>query len=78
MTQFVVLMSREVNEVSQSSLNRRLTQIFGMLLGIGIAVWVLRGFGILSFIPGGIIWLLILGAIAVGIISYAQRTWWRF
>ncbi|NDJ24126.1 hypothetical protein GS682_21255 [Nostoc sp. B(2019)] len=71
-------MSREVNEVSQSSLNRRLTQIFGMLLGIGIAVWVLRGFGILSFIPGGIIWLLILGAIAVGIISYAQRTWWRF
>jgi hypothetical protein len=64
--------------VSQSSLNRRLTQIFGMLLGIGIAVWVLRGFGILSFIPGGIIWLLILGAITVGIISYAQRTWWRF
>lgn len=64
--------------MSQSSLNRRLTQIFGMLLGIGIAVWVLRGFGILSFIPGGIIWLLILGAIAVGIISYAQRTWWRF
>ncbi|MBD6616250.1 hypothetical protein FNW02_10485 [Komarekiella sp. 'clone 1'] len=64
--------------MSQSSLNRRLTQIFGMLLGIGIAVWVLRGFGILSFIPGGIIWLLILAAIAVGIISYAQRTWWRF
>ncbi|MBW4683699.1 MAG: hypothetical protein KME40_01100 [Komarekiella atlantica HA4396-MV6] len=64
--------------MSQSSLNRRLTQIFGMLLGIGIAVWVLRGFGILSFMPGGIIWLLILAAIAVGIISYAQRTWWRF
>ncbi|WP_193193521.1 hypothetical protein [Nostoc sp. MG11] len=63
--------------MSQSSLNRRLTQIFGMLLGIGIAVWVLRGFGILSFMPGGIIWLIILGAIAVGIISYAQRTWWR-
>jgi hypothetical protein len=64
--------------VSQSSLNRRLTQILGILLGIGIAVWVLRGFGILSFMPGGIIWLLILAALAVGIISYAQRTWWRF
>ncbi|MBE9037634.1 hypothetical protein [aff. Roholtiella sp. LEGE 12411] len=64
--------------MSQSSLNRRLTQILGILLGIGIAVWVLRGFGILSFMPGGIIWLLILAAIAVGIISYAQRTWWRF
>ncbi|MCC5614597.1 hypothetical protein LC605_05800 [Nostoc sp. CHAB 5836] len=64
--------------MSQSSLNRRLIQIVGILLGISVAVWVLRGFGILSFIPGGIIWLLLLGAIAIGIISYAQRTWWRF
>jgi hypothetical protein len=64
--------------VSQSSLNRRLTQIFGILLGIGIAVWLLRGFGILSFIPGGIIWLLLLAAIAFGILSYVQKTWWRF
>ncbi|MEH2322578.1 MAG: hypothetical protein V7K32_03055 [Nostoc sp.] len=63
--------------MSQSSLNRRLIQIFGILLGISVAVWVLRGFGILTFIPGGIIWLLLLGAIAVAIISYAQRTWWR-
>ncbi|MEH1769800.1 hypothetical protein [Nostoc sp.] len=64
--------------MSQSSLNRRLIQIFGILLGISVAVWVLRGFGILTFIPGGIILLLLLGAIAIGIISYAQRTWWRF
>ncbi|MBN3922389.1 MULTISPECIES: hypothetical protein [unclassified Nostoc] len=64
--------------MSQSSLNRRLIQIFGILLGISVAVWVLRGIGILTFIPGGIIWLLLLGAIAIGIISYAQRTWWRF
>jgi hypothetical protein len=63
--------------VSQSSLNRRLIQIFGMLLGMSVAVWVLRGFGILTFIPGGIILLLLIGAIAVGMISYAQRTWWR-
>jgi hypothetical protein len=63
--------------VSQSSLNRRLIQIFGILLGVSVAVWVLRGFGILTFIPGGIILLLLLGAIAIGIISYAQRTWWR-
>ncbi len=62
----------------QSSLNRLLTQAFGVLLGIGIAVWVLRGFGILTFIPGGVIWLFLLGAIAIGIINYAQRTWWRF
>ncbi|MEH2254299.1 hypothetical protein [Nostoc sp.] len=63
--------------MSQSSLNRRLIQIFGILLGISVAVWVLRGFGILTFIPGGIIWLLLLGAIAIGLISYAQRRWWR-
>lgn len=64
--------------MNQSSLNRKLIQIFGTLLGISVAVWVLRGIGILTFIPGGIIWLLLLGAIAIGIISYAQRTWWRF
>lgn len=64
--------------MSQSSLNRQLTQIFGILLGIGIAVWVLRGFGFLTFVPGGIIWLLLLGAIAVGILSYVQKIWWRF
>ncbi|MBE8989882.1 hypothetical protein [Nostoc sp. LEGE 12450] len=63
--------------MSQSSLNRRLIQIFGILLGVSVAVWVLRGFGILTFTPGGIILLLLLGAIAIGIISYAQRTWWR-
>ncbi|MEH2143977.1 hypothetical protein [Nostoc sp.] len=63
--------------MSQSSLNRRLIQIFGILLGISVAVWVLRGFGILTFIPGGIIWLLLLGAITIAIISYAQRRWWR-
>ncbi|AHJ28674.1 hypothetical protein PN465_14345 [Nodularia spumigena CS-584] len=63
--------------MNQSSLNRTLTQIFGILLGIGLAVWVLRGFGILTFIPGGVIGLLLLGAIAVGVLSYVQRTWWR-
>jgi Flp pilus assembly protein TadB len=65
-------------QVSQSSLNRTLTQLFGVLLGIGLAVWVLRGFGILTFLPGGVIKLLFLGAIAVGILSYVLRTWWRF
>ncbi|BAY14474.1 hypothetical protein NIES2109_41860 [Nostoc sp. HK-01] len=64
--------------MNQSSLNRRLTQAFGMLLGIGITIWILRGLGILTFLPGGIIWLFVLGAIAMGIISFAQRTWWRF
>ncbi|MBD2666348.1 hypothetical protein [Richelia sinica] len=63
--------------MSQSSLNRKITQIFGMLLGIAIAIFIMRGLEILTFIPGGIILLLFLGAIALAMISYAQRTWWR-
>jgi hypothetical protein len=63
--------------VNQSSLNRTLTQIFGIFLGIGLAMWVVRGFGMLTFIPGGVIGLLLLGAITIGMISYVQKTWWR-
>ncbi|MEA5620509.1 hypothetical protein VB711_22090 [Cronbergia sp. UHCC 0137] len=63
--------------MNQSALNRKLTQVFGIFLGMGIAIWVLRGFGILTFIPGGVIWLLFLGAIAVAILSYIQKIWWR-
>ncbi len=64
--------------MTSSKLNSKLTQAFGILLGATIAVWVLRGFGILTNIPGGVILLLFLGAIAVGIVSYVQKTWWRF
>lgn len=61
-----------------SKLNQRLTQAFGMFLGIAIAVWVLRGLGILTVIPGGVILLLFSAAIALGIFSYVQKTWLRF
>ncbi len=64
--------------MSQSKLNRRLNQAFGILLGVAIAVYVLRGLGILTFIPGGIIALLLLGAIALGILGYLQKRLWRF
>jgi hypothetical protein len=67
--------------MSQSSkLNRLLMQAFGMLFGIALAVWILRGLGvgILAAIPGGIIWLLFLFAIALAVLAYVQRTWWRF
>ncbi|WP_427161594.1 hypothetical protein ACQFX9_08575 [Aliinostoc sp. HNIBRCY26] len=64
--------------MSQSTLNRLLTQAVGVFLGIGIAVWLLRGFGLITFIPGGLILLLFLGAIVLGVIAYAQKTWWRF
>jgi len=63
--------------MSQSALNRKLTQICTTLLGISVAIWVLRGLEILTFIPGGVIWILFLVAIALAIIAYIQKTWWR-
>lgn len=74
-----IVFIEEAYEVSQSSkLNQKLIQAFGMFLGIAIAVWVLRGLGILTFVPGGVILLLFLAAIAFGILSYVQKTWLRF
>ncbi|MDJ0676035.1 MAG: hypothetical protein QNJ36_11735 [Calothrix sp. MO_167.B42] len=64
--------------MSQSKLNRRLTQGFGIFLGVAIAAYILRGLQILTFIPGGIIALLFLVAIAFGFLSYLQKIWWRF
>lgn len=64
--------------MNQSYINRKLTQILGIILGMAIALWILRGVGILTFIPSGVIWLLLLGVIALGILSYFQRRWWRF
>ncbi|MBD2138160.1 hypothetical protein H6F32_11300 [Anabaena sp. FACHB-1237] len=64
--------------MSQSSLSRKLTQSFGVLLGMTISLYVLRGFGIVTFLPGGVILLLFFGAIGTLIFNYIQRTWWRY
>lgn len=63
--------------MNQSELNRKLTQILGILLGMGIALWILRGLGILTFIPGGVIWLLFFGALGLGILGHFNRKLWR-
>jgi hypothetical protein len=62
---------------SSSKLSRTLTQLFGLFLGIAIAIWILRGLGILTFIPGGIILLLFAIAIAIAILNHLQKIWWR-
>lgn len=49
------------------------TRVFGIILGITVIIWLLRGFGILTFIPGGILWLLLLLSIGTGILSTLQR-----
>jgi hypothetical protein len=64
--------------VSQSSINGKLIQGFGILLGMSVSLFVLRGLGIITFIPGGLITLLFFGAIALVVFSYCSQRWWRF
>ncbi len=63
-------MSRSSNSVSEM-----LPYIFGIVLGTTVLVFVLRGFGILTFIPGSLIWMLIFLSVATGIASrvFGQR-----
>jgi hypothetical protein len=56
----------------------KIIQIVGIILGVTVVVWVLRGFGLLGFIPGGILWLLLLSAIATAIWGIVQDRWLRF
>lgn len=49
------------------------SQIFLALLGLTLLVWILRGLTILSFIPGIVLWLLLLLTIGAGVITSLQR-----
>jgi hypothetical protein len=51
---------------------RPLSRLLFTLIGILIAVWVLRGIGILSFLPGIVLWFLIVGIFAIAIINSLQ------
>ena len=42
---------------------------FLVVLAMTILVWVLRGVGLLVFIPGGLIWVLILLCVATAVLS---------
>ncbi|HEY9626016.1 MAG TPA: hypothetical protein V6C84_01835 [Coleofasciculaceae cyanobacterium] len=50
------------------------TTVFLALLGVTAALWVLRGLGLLTFLPGGLLWLLILLTIGAGVVSGLQWT----
>ena len=47
---------------------------FAITVAVTFVVYLLRGFGILTFIPGGIIWILILLSIATGLVYGVQKT----
>ena len=48
--------------------------IFATTLAITVLVYVLRGFGILTFLPGAVIWILILLSIGTGLVYGVQKT----
>jgi hypothetical protein len=48
--------------------------IFASVLGLTIAIYLLRGMGVLGFIPGGTLWVLILLSISSGIAYGIQKT----
>lgn len=47
---------------------------FLTILFITVLVWVLRGLGILTFLPGLVIWVLLLLTVGVGVFSGIQGT----
>ncbi|MGF1515598.1 MAG: hypothetical protein ACFB5Z_18125 [Elainellaceae cyanobacterium] len=50
------------------------TAAFLICLGLTLLVWAGRGFGLLTFVPGGLLWLLLLATIGAAIIDIIQRT----
>ncbi|NJL46019.1 MAG: hypothetical protein HC922_10520 [Leptolyngbyaceae cyanobacterium SM2_3_12] len=50
-----------------------ITQIFLGTLALTLVVWILRGLSLLAFMPGLVLWLLILVCFSLGIISSLQR-----
>ena len=50
-----------------------LTKLFLAALGLTAIVWILRGLSLLAFLPGLVIWLLILLCFGLGIVSSLQR-----
>lgn len=49
------------------------TTAFLAALAVTIAIWVMRGIGFLTFIPGVVIWVLMLVTISLGVLSRFQR-----
>jgi hypothetical protein len=51
-----------------------LGQLFWLILGLTLLVYILRGIGILSFIPGGVILLLLALSLILGIAYGLEKT----
>ncbi|MBT9311277.1 hypothetical protein [Leptothoe kymatousa] len=53
---------------------RPITQLLLATMAMTAVVWILRGVGLLAFLPGIIIWLLILACFAIALFSTLQST----
>jgi hypothetical protein len=53
---------------------RPATTIFLTILSIAIVTWLLRGLGLLTFLPGGVLWTLIFMSVGAGVVSLIQGT----
>ncbi len=49
------------------------TKAFLAVLGVTLVIWLLRGLAVLAFMPGAVLWVLILLCFSLGIISTLQR-----
>jgi hypothetical protein len=50
-----------------------MTRLFLGVLTLTLVVWVLRGIALLAFLPGIVLWVLILLSFGLGIMSSLQR-----
>jgi energy-converting hydrogenase Eha subunit G len=53
---------------------RPATTVFLTILSIAIVTWILRGIGFLTFLPGGVLWMLIFMTVGAGVFSAIQGT----
>ena len=53
---------------------RPVTQLLLATMAMTAIVWILRGTGLLAFLPGIIIWLLLLACFAIALFSSLQST----
>ncbi|MEO1094508.1 MAG: hypothetical protein AAFX01_06365 [Cyanobacteria bacterium J06638_28] len=49
------------------------TQVFLGILALTLVIWILRGLSILAFLPGIILWILLLLTIGSGVFTSLQR-----
>ncbi|MEL7036851.1 MAG: hypothetical protein AAFO04_14690 [Cyanobacteria bacterium J06592_8] len=56
-----------------SSAKRIFSYLFAIATTVALLVWILRGLEVLAFLPGIVIWILLLLSIATGVLRQVSR-----